>query len=179
MRQVRNRTTTIGDVTIAQARFYAYAKLVRLICITSGYLTVSINKASCNHRFKYYSVVGLAVPGHVVGTIDLWRCLNCGSIDANPRRIGDLKPPSTIGFNILGDGEKWAILACYDNKAPNNWELIRAEPGLSITHECLGPEKSFLVDSNYKITLQNGKLPDRHDLKLAEDYMEKTILLVK
>jgi len=124
-------------------------------------------------------VVGLAVPGHVVGTIDLWRCLNCGSIDANPRRIGDLRPPSTIGFNILSDDEKWAILACYDNKAPNNWELIRAKPGLSITHECSGPEKLFSVGSDYKIVLADGRPPDRHDLKLVEDYMEKTILLVK
>lgn len=134
---------------------------------------------TCQHRFKYYSVVGLAVPGHVVGTIDLWRCLNCGSIDANPRRIGDLKPPSTIGWNILEPNEKWAILACYDNKAPNNWELIRARPGLVIKHTCAGPEGEFLVGEGYGMTLPDGRLPERHDLRLAEDYMEKTILLVK
>ncbi|MEM0321496.1 MAG: hypothetical protein QW613_03750, partial [Thermoprotei archaeon] len=64
-------------------------------------MTDAVSKKTCNHRFKYYGVVGLAVPGHVVGTIDLWRCLNCGSVDANPRRVGDTRPPSTVGFNIL------------------------------------------------------------------------------
>ncbi len=139
----------------------------------------ALSKHSCNHRFKYYGVVGLAVPGHVVGTIDLWRCLNCGSVDANPRRVGDTRPPSTVGFNILEDDEKWMILACYDNKPPFNWDLVRAKPGMSIPHECVGPEKNFKVDSDYNLLLDGGGKPARHELKMVEDYMEKTILLVK
>ncbi|PSN83854.1 hypothetical protein B9P99_02225 [Candidatus Marsarchaeota G1 archaeon OSP_B] len=137
------------------------------------------DRKSCNHKFRYYSVVGLAVPGHVVGTIDLWRCLNCGSIDANARRIGDTKPPSTIGWNILDEDEKWAILACYDKKAPNNWELIRIRPNLKFEHNCSGPERQFEITKEYNLILQNGMKPERHELYLAEDYMEKTILLVK
>ncbi len=140
---------------------------------------MAVDKRTCSHRFKYYGVVGLAVPGHVVGTIDLWRCLYCGSVDANPRRVGDTRPPSTVGFNILDDDERWMILACYDNKPPFNWELVRAKPGLKIQHECVGPEKSFGVDKEYQLLLEGGGKPERHDLKMVEDYMEKTILLVK
>lgn len=152
-----------------------------LICwwVVCGIMSVGVDKKSCKHKFKYYGVVGLVVPGHTVGTIDLWRCVHCGSVDANPRRVGDTKPPSTVGFNILDDDERWMVLACYDNKPPFNWELIRARPGLKIEHECAGPEKRFVINQDYSLQLEGGGKPERHDLKMVEDYMEKNILLIK
>lgn len=136
-------------------------------------------RRSCTHKFRYYGVVGLAVPGHVVGTIDLWRCQNCGSIDANPRRIGDTKPPGGIGWNILEEDEKWAIITCLANNPPNNWELVRVKPGAEVHHECPSNEKSFVIGSDYSLSIQGNGKPHDHELYLAEDYMEKTILIVK
>lgn len=120
----------------------------------------------------------MAVPGHVVGTIDLWKCSNCGAVDANPRRIGDLKPPSIVGFTVIGEDEKWMILTCFDNRAPNNWDLIRGKPGLVFSHECSGPEKSFRLAPDFSLLLEDGSKPRRHEIRSAEEYGEQTILIL-
>ncbi|MEM3671006.1 MAG: hypothetical protein QW767_04590 [Thermoprotei archaeon] len=136
------------------------------------------DRKSCNHRFRYYTVVGLAVPGHVVGTVDLWKCTNCGAIDANPRRIGDLKPPSTVGFTVIDEDQEWMILTCFDNPAPDNWELVLAKPGMVFEHKCKGPETKFRVDEKMGLHLEDNSEPKRHEFRSAEKFGEQTILIV-
>ncbi|MEM3656014.1 MAG: hypothetical protein QXP58_05830 [Thermoprotei archaeon] len=136
------------------------------------------SRLTCQHRFKYYGVVGVVVPGHTIGSIDLWQCTNCGAVDALARRIGDVKPKYEVGFKILEPDEKWVVLACSVKKWPDNWELLHVKPGVKIEHECADGNVEFEVDDKYGLVSLTQENIGGHKLVPIEDYIEKDILIV-
>jgi rubredoxin len=89
----------------------------------------------CEHEAVYYGVINLLREGWFLGAVDVWRCVKCGLLFAEERRLGVLDIAPYVGFREPKPGSEWAIFVC---SCPEEvqWRLIEAEPGLYVDHRC-------------------------------------------
>lgn len=96
--------------------------------------------SECRHRPAYWGIVNLAWKGKPLGHIDIWRCAECGEIDATGR--GHSIRSEIISNRTPG---KWLLLACVEEKSVG-WQLVRAAAGENILCGCSATEpQMFLV----------------------------------
>ena len=119
------------------------------------------------HNVVFYGVLNLNFRGKLVGSLDLWLCRKCRDLFFEEKRFVDVKPNTDIGFKGAGDGAKWGVLACYDDKDVN-WAVFSIKPEQTIEHKCLLDNAAPVVaDSEWKVSVQ------------ANDVAHKIILLDK
>jgi len=89
----------------------------------------------CEHEAVYYGVINLLNEGWFLGAVDVWRCVKCGQLFAEERRLGVLDIAPYVGFKEPRKGSEWAIFVC-SSAEEVQWRLIEAEPGLYVDHRC-------------------------------------------
>lgn len=119
------------------------------------------------HDVAFYGVLNLNFQRKLVGSLDIWICKKCRDLFFEEKRFIDVKPTTDLGFKGAGDGAKWGVLACYNDKDVN-WAILSIKPGQNIEHKCLVEDAPKVVaDSEWEVT-------DQHP-----DVMHKIILLEK
>jgi hypothetical protein len=97
----------------------------------------------------------------------MWLCKKCRDLFFEEKRFIDVKPNTDLGFKGAGDGAKWGVLACYNDKDVN-WAVFSIKPKQNIEHKCLIDNPPPVVaDSEWKVSAQ------------AKDVSHKIIVLDK
>jgi len=71
---------------------------------------------SCDHDFRLEGIRQVYIDDELSGSIDFYRCINCGAIELAARKAGE-ETEQTYGFNrssdkwyVVFDGEEWNIV---------------------------------------------------------------------
>ncbi|MBM3897134.1 MAG: hypothetical protein FJ358_01205 [Thaumarchaeota archaeon] len=119
------------------------------------------------HDVVFYGVLNLNFKRKIVGSLDIWLCKKCRDLFFEEKRFIDVKPNTNLGFKGAGDGAKWGVLVCYNDKDVN-WAVYSIKPEQEIEHKCL-------VENAPPITADFGWEVSRQ----ANNVLHKIILLEK
>lgn len=111
----------------------------------------------CPHNPRdvvFYAALNLNFRGKLVGSLDMWLCKKCRDLFFEEKRFVDVKPDTDLGFKGAGDGAKWGVLACYDDRDVS-WAVYSIRPKQNIEHKCLLDDAPPVVaDSEWNVSSQ-------------------------
>ncbi|MDG6944565.1 MAG: hypothetical protein JRM84_06065 [Nitrososphaerota archaeon] len=127
---------------------------------------------SCEHKMAYEGAINIIIKGEVDGTIDIWKCKNCGGTAADLRRIGEPKMPESVGMGTLAEIGRWGVIACNDH-GETEWHLTQSAS--TISHNCNVFGKCELtVDEKGSIKCSNNH---DHKFYFISNYINSSLVI--
>jgi len=94
-----------------------------------------MTQEQCKHDVRYDGVVNLLHGFGIAGAVDVWKCIKCGQIWCDEKRLGVQDLPVHVGFLPNGPNTEWVILVCEDGERLE-WHLLQMEAGARLEHSC-------------------------------------------
>lgn len=131
--------------------------------------TLSTDTESCNHKPVYFGVVNINIDERTIGSVDVWRCVNCKKRFCEEKQLGIEELADLVGMPKIDPDAKWAVNVCKLQQGKYKWKLVKLTENGEIKHECLDENIIPLKIQDYKI------LDDNHWSFLIDDHVNQAV----
>jgi len=122
---------------------------------SNGSTTLSMDTESCNHKPVYFGVVNINLDERTIGSVDVWRCVNCKKRFCEEKQLGIEELADLVGMPKIDPDAKWAVSVCKLQQGKYKWKLIRLKETGEIKHECIDENTISLKVDDFKIQDNN------------------------
>lgn len=130
---------------------------------------MSVDSDSCKHQPVYFGVVNINVEEKTIGSVDVWRCVNCKKKFCEEKQLGIEELADLVGMPKIDSDAKWAVSVCKLQQGKCKWKLVKLKENGEIQHECLDETIISLKIKDYKIDDNN------HWSFLTDDNVNKAV----